>query len=198
MDLNNNHDGFKLLILAIEQTADNGSGYEGENGGHLPLVLIDIDVPGVSGVDIVKQLKENQPRINYLMCTVFNDDENTYRSLLGETGGYILKSNSSKKIQEAFNELQAGNNALHTTIAKQMIGSFYRVREKSVSTQGLLTTRELEILRMLSNGLLCKEVASNLEVSVQTIRNHCANIYKKLAVNTKLEAMNIVFGGRRY
>ena len=195
---NNNHDGFKLLILALEQTADNGLVYEGANDNALPVVLIDIDVPGVNGVDIVKQLRETQPRINYLMCTVFNDDENTYRSLLGKTGGYVLKSNSSKKIQEAFNELQAGNNAPHATVAKQMIGSFYRVREKSVSNHELLTTRELEILQMLSNGLLCKEVASNLEVSVQTIRNHCANIYKKLAVNTKLEAMNIVFGGRRY
>jgi len=160
------------------------------------VVLMDINLPGMSGVEAVRQLKESLPCINFLMCTVFKDDENIFQSLRAGAGGYILKSSSSAKILEAIQELLEGGAPMSATIAKQVIDSFYKIPKEVVTKHAELTPREHEVLQLLSRGLLCKEVASRLELSVQTIRNHCANIYEKLRVNTKLEAINIVFGRR--
>ncbi len=161
------------------------------------VVLMDINLPGMSGVEAVRQLKEKLPEINFLMCTVFKDDENIFESLRAGAGGYILKSSSSQKILEAIKELQEGGAPMSATIAKQVIDSFYKIPKEVVLKHAELTIRELEVLQLLSRGLIGKEVADRLGLTLQTIRNHCANIYSKLQVNTKLEAINIVFG-RKY
>ena len=163
--------------------------------GHIPdVVLMDINLPGINGVEAVRQLKEKLPGIHFLMCTVFKDDENIFQSLRAGAGGYILKSSSSQKILEAIKEIQEGGAPMSATIAKQVIHSFHRIPKESNSKHAELTPRELEVLQLLSRGYLCKEVANHLDLSTQTIRNHCANIYEKLHVNTRLEAINIVFG----
>ncbi len=158
------------------------------------VVLMDIHLPGISGVEGVRKLKERLPAIHFLMCTVFKDDESIFQSLRAGAGGYILKSSSSQKILEAIRELYEGGAPMSATIAKQVIDSFYQLPKEIVLKHAELTPRELEVLQMLSRGLICKEVADKLSLSTQTIRNHCSNIYEKLHVNTKLEAMNIVFG----
>ena len=158
------------------------------------VVLMDINLPGMNGVEAVRRLKEKIPGIKFLMCTVFKDDENIFQSLRAGAGGYILKSSSSQKILEAIKELDEGGAPMSATIAKQVIDSFHQLPKEIIPKHAEITPRELEILQLLSRGLLCKEVAAKLDLSVQTIRNHCANIYEKLQVNTKLEAINIVFG----
>ncbi len=158
------------------------------------VVLMDINLPGINGVEAVRQLKERFPTLKFLMCTVFKDDENIFQSLRAGAGGYILKSSSSQKILDAIRELYEGGAPMTATIAKQVIDSFHKHPTDVVLKHAELTTRELEILQLLSRGLLCKEVADRLKLSTQTIRNHCANIYQKLQVNTRLEAINIVFG----
>ena len=162
--------------------------------GNVPdVVLMDINMPGMSGVEAVRKLKEILPGINFLMCTVFQDDENIFQSLSAGAGGYILKSSSSQKILDAIIEIQEGGAPMSLTIAKQVINSFHKLPKQSGSKHAELTQREMEVLQHLSRGLLYKEVADQLGLSRKTIRNHCANIYAKLQVNTKLEAINIVF-----
>ena len=160
------------------------------------VVLMDINLPGMNGVDAVKQLKENLPDINFLMCTVFEDDENIFLALRAGAGGYILKNNSPKKILEAIKDVHAGGAPMSATIAKKVINSFHHIAKEAIPKHAALSEREVEVLQLLSQGLLYKEAASKLGLSVETIRSHCRKIYEKLQVNTKLEAINIVFGRR--
>ena len=163
--------------------------------GNIPeVVLMDINLPGMNGIEAIRHLKQTYPEIKFLMCTIFNDDENVFQSLKAGAGGYILKNSSSQKISEAIIELQEGGAPMSATIAKQVIDSFHRLPKEAASIHAELTPREMEVLRLLSRGLLCKEVASRLDIGTQSIRNHCANIYEKLQVNSKTEAINIVFG----
>lgn len=161
------------------------------------VVLMDINLPGMNGVEAVKILKEKLPATNFLMCTVFNDDENIFLSLRAGAGGYILKSSSSREILAAIKEAYEGGAPMSATIARRVIDSFHGSRQPTGTEHASLTPREMEVLQLLSRGLLCKEVAAKLDLNVQTIRNHCASIYEKLHVNTRLEAINIVFGKHR-
>ncbi len=157
------------------------------------VVLMDINLPGMNGVEAVRLLKENFPKINFLMCTVFEDSENIFRALEAGAGGYILKNNSPLKILEAIKEIQEGGAPMSAAIAKKVINSFHHIRN-TTRKHTELSEREMEVLQLLSTGLLYKEAAGRLGLSVETIRSHCRKIYEKLQVNTKIEAINIVFG----
>ncbi len=160
------------------------------------VVLMDINLPGISGIEAVRQLKERFPEINFLMCTVFEDTDNIFRALEAGAGGYIVKNNSPLKILEAIKEVNEGGAPMSAAIAKKVINSFRKVVKEPSSSHALLSAREIEVLLLLSQGLLYKEAADRLHLSVETIRSHCSKIYEKLQVNTKLEAINIVFGKR--
>lgn len=157
------------------------------------VVLMDINLPGMSGVEAVRQLKERFPGISFLICTVFDDDENIFLALRAGAGGYILKNNSPQKILEAIKEVHEGGAPMSATIAKRVINSFHNVPKETTPKHSALSIREIEVLQLLSQGLLYKEAANRLGLSVETIRSHCQKIYEKLQVNTKLEAINIVF-----
>ncbi len=159
------------------------------------VVLMDINLPGINGIEAVRQLKDRFPEINFLMCTVFEDTDNIFRALEAGAGGYIVKNNSPLKILEAIKEVNEGGAPMSAAIAKKVIHSFRKVA-KEPSSHALLSAREMEVLQLLSDGLLYKEAADKLNLSVETIRSHCRKVYEKLHVNTKLEAINIVFGKR--
>jgi len=158
------------------------------------VVLMDINLPGMNGVEAVKILKERFPSINFVMCTVFEDDENIFWALRAGAGGYILKGNSPMKILEAVTEAYDGGAPMSASIAKRVINSFHTFKGDNLVKHASLSDREMEVLQLLAEGLLYKEAASRLDLSVETIRSHCRNIYEKLHVNTKLEAINIIFG----
>ncbi len=160
------------------------------------VVLMDINLPGMNGVEAVKKLKEDFPAVNFVMCTVFEDDENVFWALRAGAGGYILKGNSPVKILDAIKEVLEGGAPMSASIAKKVIASFRGGSKEITSKDTLLSEREVEVLQLLSQGLLYKEAAHRLGLSVETIRSHCRKIYEKLQVNTKLEAINIVFGNR--
>jgi len=156
------------------------------------VVLMDINLPGMNGVEAVRQLKESFPNINFLICTVFDDDENIFLALRAGAGGYIVKNNSPRKILEAIKEINEGGAPMSATIAKKVITTFQQIKEV-IPKHAALSEREMQVLQLLSIGLFYKEVANQLSLSVETIRSHCRKIYEKLHVNTKLEAINIVF-----
>ena len=156
------------------------------------VVLMDINLPGMNGVEAVRQLKESFPNINFLICTVFDDDENIFLALRAGAGGYIVKNNSPRKILEAIKEINEGGAPMSATIAKKVITTFQQIKEV-IPKHAALSEREMQVLQLLSTGLFYKEVANQLSLSVETIRSHCRKIYEKLHVNTKLEAINIIF-----
>jgi DNA-binding NarL/FixJ family response regulator len=160
------------------------------------IVLMDINLPGMNGIEAVRQLKESFPGISFLICTVFDDDENIFLALRAGASGYIVKNNAPRKILEAIKEVHEGGAPMSASIAKRVISSFHNVPKEVIPKHTALSEREMEVLQLLSQGLLYKEAANRLGLSVETIRSHCQKIYEKLQVNTKLEAINIVFHGK--
>ena len=163
------------------------------------VVLMDINLGGMSGIDCVRQLKPMHPDILYMMCTVYEEDENIFEALSAGANGYILKKTAPGKLLEAIKELSEGGAPMSSQIARKVVAAF---RGKAISEGpvqeekaiSILSGREKEILEHLSKGLLYKEIANNLFISPETVRKHVYHIYEKLHVNNRVEAVNKYFG----
>ncbi len=153
-------------------------------------VLMDINLPGSSGIECVATLKNRYPRMLFLMCTSHEDNDKIFDSLKAGASGYILKNEGPARIMNALEELFNGGSPMSTTIARKVVDSF-----KSIGTENALlhklTAREKEVLDYLSKGMINKELADVLKLSVATVRTHVQNIYEKLQVNTRIEAVNL-------
>lgn len=157
------------------------------------VVLMDIDLPGMNGIDCVRQLKVLCKDTQFLMCTMYDEEETVFDALKAGANAYILKRSPPHKLLEAITELHEGGSPMSSTIARKIAGSFY-VNPTATSELDILTPREREILDRLAKGHSHKEVATELFVSPTTIRKHIFNIYQKLQVHSKVEAVNKYFG----
>lgn len=153
-------------------------------------VLMDINLPGSSGIECVAQLKRENPDLLFLMCTSFEDDERIFKSLEAGANGYILKTDGPTKIIFALNDMFDGGSPMSSSIARKVVASFSKFNHPQDQDMAL-THRETEILELLSTGKMNKEVADVLGISNGTVRKHIQNIYQKLHVNTRVEAVNI-------
>ena len=155
----------------------------------LPLILLmDIDMPGMNGIEGVKLVKHHFPSINIIMFTVFEDDEKIFNSLMAGANGYILKKSTPARIIEALQELQDGGAPMSPGIAQRVVQMFRKVQEKP-RDDFQLSKREMDILSSLVKGHTYKEVAKELFISVETVRSHLKNIYEKMHVHSKTEAV---------
>lgn len=160
---------------------------------HRPdVVLMDINLPGMNGVECVRRVKPLCPGTQFIMSTVYEDDENIFESLKAGATGYLLKKTIPPRILEAITEVHQGGSPMSAQIARRIIGSFQK-RDGIEAADGL-TGREKEILNSLSEGLRYKEIAAQFGISVETVRSHARNIYEKLHVQSRTEALNKVFG----
>lgn len=157
------------------------------------VVLMDIDMPGMSGVDCAKILKDRMPEVQILMLTVFENEEKIFRSLENGANGYILKSSSPQEILEAIREINGGGAPMSTSIARKVVKAFQRTDQNPTAEPPSdfeeLTKRENEILKLLAQGYLYKEIAEQLFISLPTVRTHIHNIYSKLHVRSRTEAV---------
>lgn len=160
------------------------------------VVLMDINLPGINGIECVKQLKPVCPDTQFIMSTVYEDDENIYESLKAGATGYLLKKTVPARILEAISEVYEGGSPMSTQIARRVINAFQK--EDSIDASGLLTAREKEILKNLAEGLRYKEIAGKLKISIETVRTHARRIYEKLHVQSRTEALNKVYGKTHY
>jgi DNA-binding NarL/FixJ family response regulator len=154
------------------------------------VVLMDINLPKMSGIDCVRQLKGRLPGTHFIMLTVYEDADAIFKSLLAGAVGYLLKGRSASGAQvlEAISDASRGGSPLNSLIARKIVQHFHHQRTHS-GTEHPLSAREREVLELLSKGLPYKEIADMLGVNIETVRKHCHNIYEKLQVSSRTEAV---------
>ncbi len=150
------------------------------------IVLMDIGLPGISGIECLKQIKMINPDIAVVMLTVFEDDEKIFNSILAGADGYLLKKTPQAKLIESLAELFNGGAAVNPQIARKVLELF---RTKPNEDMESLSSRETEILNELVKGYTHKQIAEKLFISPETVRGHLKNIYQKLHVHSKTEAV---------
>jgi len=153
---------------------------------------MDINLPGMSGIECVRQIKDKQPGTQILMFTIFEDSERIFEALRAGANGYLVKRTEPNKLLEALKELYEGGAPMSAMIAKKVVSSFQNQEKSNFN----LTDTENKILQLLSKGFLYKEVSSKLEISEASIRKRIHQIYEKLHVSNRTEALNKVYGRR--
>ena len=155
------------------------------------VVLMDINLPGMSGIDCIKTIKEKCPNTQFMMFTVYENDEKVVQALRAGATGYLLKRTEPKRILEGIKELSQGGSPMSSNIARKLLNIF--VHEKVITKKEILSDRENEVLQLLADGLLYKEIAERLYIGHGTVRQHIHNIYEKLHVHNRTEAVNRYF-----
>jgi DNA-binding NarL/FixJ family response regulator len=157
------------------------------------IVIMDISLPGMNGIDCIRQIKGKSPGTQFMMFTVYENDEKVFEALKAGASGYLLKNTGLVQLIEALKELHNGGSPMSANIARKLV-TFFRDGKKEAALIEILSTRENEILQLLAKGLLYKEIANHLSISVATVRQHIHHIYEKLHVQNRTEAINKAFG----
>lgn len=152
------------------------------------VVLMDINLPGMSGIECVEKLKEILPELQIMMLTVYEENDQVFNSLMAGASGYILKRTPPAELLESIRELYEGGSPMSDQIARKVVEAFRKLGKSSKETENL-SEREIEILSFLAKGYQDKEIAEKFFLSVQTVRTHLRNIYKKLHVRSRTEAV---------
>jgi DNA-binding NarL/FixJ family response regulator len=152
------------------------------------VVLVDIQLPGASGIDFVSRLQVSVPKTLPIMLTVYDDAERIFQALAAGAHGYVLKSASPAEILEHLRDVMAGGAPMSRAIARKVIHSFHLPADTS-NQLATLTPREREVLDQIATGYTQKEIADQLKVGVETVRSHLKSTYAKLHVNSRAEAL---------
>jgi DNA-binding NarL/FixJ family response regulator len=189
------NNALKKIINFDEQLICAGQFYNGSDAlSGLPgispdIVLMDINLPEKNGTELVKELKPVLTETQFIMCTSFEDDSHVYDSLKAGASGYIVKGDSLEEIINAIKDCHRGGAPMSFSIARQVLGFFHEKNDEDIGLEELSKT-ENQVLKMLAEGLLYKEIADKKFISMETVKKHVGNIYRKLQVNNKIEAIN--------
>jgi len=153
------------------------------------VVLMDINLPGINGVECVRRLKQVAPAIQVVMLTVYEDTENIFNALAAGASGYLLKRTSTPELLESIREVNRGGSPMTAHIARKVVQSFQRAPTAASEAAEDLSPREREVLDCLSQGFLYKEIAEKLGISYETVHTYIRRIYEKLQVRTRTEAV---------
>ncbi len=157
------------------------------------IVIMDINLPNMNGIECIRQIKKKTPGTQFMMFTVYENDEKVFEALKAGASGYLLKNTGLLQLIEALKELHNGGSPMSANIARKLVTLFREEHAELEPTAGL-SKRENEVLQLLSKGLLYKEIADQLDISAGTVRQHIHKIYEKLHVQNRTEALNKAFG----
>lgn len=163
-------------------------------GENPDVVLMDINMPGMNGIECVSRLKDKMPKMHILMLTTYDESDLIFDSLRAGANGYLLKNTPREELVQAVEQVHAGGAPMSLKIARKVINFFHHNKKASAELEQL-TAREQEILRLLAKGYMYKEIADHLGISMSTVRSHITAVYEKLHVHSRTEAaMKLVEG----
>ena len=151
------------------------------------VVLMDINLPGMSGIDCVRRLRELLPKTRVIMITVYRDNEKIFQALRAGASGYLLKRASPKVILDAIVDVHQGGSPMSSVVARKVVEAFQN-RDAQPDAEQDLSDRERQVLGLLSQGMADKQIAAELDISSRTVRFHLEHIYAKLHVRSRIEA----------
>lgn len=193
-DIKEIREGLGVLICGSEEYscisnyANAESALKGIVEDQPDVVLMDIGLPGMSGIDCIRKLKSKNQAIQIIMLTVYEDDDHIFNALVAGASGYLVKKTPPAKILEAIHDVYNGGSPMSSQIARKVINAFQSMNKSSAETENL-SHREQEILSYLAKGYRYKEIAEKLFISIETVRTHLRNIYEKLHVRSRTEAV---------
>ena len=153
------------------------------------IAIVDISLPGMRGTELIVRMKDKIRNTQFMVCTIHDDDETIFDALKSGASGYILKDPVTvEEISRAIHDLYNGGSPMSPFIARKVIGTFQKPAISDPNS--LLSLREKQVLELVAKGLLYKEIAIRLEISAETVKKHLKNIYQKLHVQNKVEALN--------
>jgi DNA-binding NarL/FixJ family response regulator len=155
----------------------------------MDVILMDIGLPGMNGIEALKKAREINPDLNILMLTIYEESEMVFQALCAGACGYLVKKTPPSRLLEAIKDIYDGGSPMSSQIARQVINEFQKEKIFDTNNEYLLSNREKEVLNHLSNGKSYQEIGDQLFISVDTVRHHIRNIYKKLHVHTQSEAV---------
>ena len=154
----------------------------------IDVVLMDINLPGMNGIECMRQVKDKMPQAQFMMCTVYDDDECIFSALESGATGYLLKRTSPAQILEAIRDLHEGGSPMSSEIARRVVAAMQKKNKPSANAE-ILSDREKEILDFLAKGFLYKEIAETMQVTYATVHTRIRHIYEKLHVHSRTEAV---------
>jgi DNA-binding NarL/FixJ family response regulator len=181
----NRADGFSC----VSQYGTAEAALEGLPKDRPQVVLMDINLPGINGVECVRRLKQVAPEISAVMLTAYEDTENIFNALAAGAHGYLLKRAPRAELLDAIREVHRGGSPMTTHIARKVVQSFQRAEPVQAPPAETLSAREQEVLDHLSHGFLYKEIAEKMGISYETVHTYIRRIYEKLQVRTRTEAV---------
>jgi DNA-binding NarL/FixJ family response regulator len=152
------------------------------------IALFDVQLPGIDGIECIRKLKLIHPRMQFMVLTIYDNADTIFKALRAGANSYILKNTPSERVIESIQELYNGGSPISSEIARKVIDAF-QLKENGNGYFQHLSKREQEMLEQLSHGFRYKEIADNLFISTETVRTHIRNIYEKLQVNSRVEAL---------
>jgi DNA-binding NarL/FixJ family response regulator len=161
------------------------------------VVLMDINLPGINGVECVRRLKPQLPKTQIIMLTVYQNTEHIFNALTAGATGYMLKQTPPAELLEAIKEVHAGGSPMSSHIARKIVQSFQQPVAAPSAEVEALSPREAEVLELLAKGFLYKEIAEQMQVSYATVHTHIRHIYEKLHVRSRTEAVAKHLGSGR-
>lgn len=191
-------EGLSFLINSSEGFKCIAKFYDAENAfNEIPIlcpdvILMDIHLPKMSGIECITKLRELNIKSQIIMLTIFEDDENIFNSLQAGANGYLLKKTPPAQLLEAIKDIHNGGSPMSSQIARKVVNAFQK-RNEMTEDASSLSNREKELLELLAKGYRYKEIAEKLFISVETVRTHIRNIYEKLQVHSRTEALLKVY-----